>query len=141
MLLAETAVRFDTCREILATEAADVRRRRESKRPARAECVAEFPRGTGKIFLGNEVSGDVPSVVIAGKNQLRLDLPLLLQPRLGIRRSQVHPRIKADELAQRFVRSAGVRELDVQHWIDRMFFHQEANAVLDPVAGEERTLA
>src|SRR5579884_2636520 len=103
VLLADSAVGFDAGREILAAQRASIRRRRERERTADADRIAELPRIACEIFLPDQICRGVPAVVIARENELRLDLPLVFQPRLAVRRSDVVARIEADDLAQRLV--------------------------------------
>src|SRR5437016_1226578 len=134
---AQPTIELGACSEVFAAKSAGCRRRGQRQRPAHAGGVAEFPGDVRQVFLADKILGDVPSLVIAGQDQLCFYLTQLLRAGLPVRRGEIIDRIVVNYLQECFVGAVDILKLHVQHGINPVVTGQGAKAVFPAEAREE----
>src|SRR5277367_2249357 len=139
--IAETPIHFNSGDEILRTETAVLRRCLQSQRPTGAEGVPELPGIAARHILGGDsVLRNIPSGEGLRKQQLELQLVIVLfaQQRVGV--SVIGFNIVPLDFLQNLVGAAGVFVFDIQHGIDEMLLLQKAKTVLPAKTSKNRAV-
>src|SRR5450631_4206683 len=109
----------------------------QGQRPAGAERIAKFPRLVGKIFGGNRIFDEVPTLVSAGEQELELQLVIMLLPEYGIGIESIGLNVVALDLFQNFVGAAGVFVFHVEDRIDEVLAPERTKTILPAEPGEK----
>src|SRR5439155_22856198 len=134
--VAESAIKFRPQAEIFTAKAASVRTGHQRQRPAYANGIAKFPRLRFEVLFSNQVFRDVPSLNVAGKNQLQLGLALLFAAVISLQ--EIGAAIVPYNFKHGFIGAVDVFKFKIKHRIDPVFPQQGTKTVLQPKAGEER---
>jgi hypothetical protein len=111
MNLAKAAIHFGTEREVFAAKIAGLSADGQSESAAGAEGVAKLPRLASKIFLGNEIFGNIPCLEIAGEDELEFGLALFFAAIVA--GEKVFASVVADDFEQSLVGRVDIFELEI----------------------------
>src|SRR5450432_115051 len=109
----------------------------QGQRPADTQGVAKFPRLVGKIFGGNRIFDEVPTLVSAREQELELQLMSMLPSGDGVGIEPVFLDIVAFHFFQNFVGAAGVFVFDIDDGIDEVLALERTKAILPAEPGEK----
>ena len=132
----QAAVQFHSCCKVLAAQMTILRACGQPQRAASADSITELPGLVRQILFRDEVSGNVPSPVVASQNELGFNFVIAHGPQFGIGPNEVASRIEAHDLLDGFIGVTDVLELDVDDGIHPVFIGQGPESVFPPQASK-----
>src|SRR5262245_52192098 len=129
--VAQTAVHLSPGCKVLQSECAGTNTALHTQGPASRQCVAELPGRMDQVLFRSDVLGEVPALPVARKDDLELDLALLLCTCLAVASSQVVASVVPNHFKKALVGPVDVLILKVDDRVDPVLVHQRTHAVLN----------
>src|SRR2546428_9013030 len=135
--VAQSTIEFKPGVKVLPAKTAGPGSRCQSQWTAYSHSVTELPGLVAQVLFSNKVFGNVPTFVIARKNQLRLNLTLFFRPCFNIGLGMLSFRTESHDLSEGFVGSVDILKLNIEHWVDPVFAPQEPKTIFPTEASED----